>query len=245
MRGPDVGDAFGALLLAALDAEGRPGEVLEVVERDDGHVRVNDASRYFQPSTGPLDDWVYERVRGDVVDVGCGAGRSALVLRDQGFDVLALDPSPGAVEVCRRRGLEDVFVGTVSDLPTHRRFDTFLLVGNNLGLLGGREAGYELLTALAHLGRDGAQILGTGTGREPGSGTGSADQAYERDNVARGRLPWQVTMRSRFGRLATDWFDYWFIRLTELQELAERTPWRVTEHLQQGQSHAVRLELRA
>lgn len=243
MREPEVGDAFGAVLHAVLAAEGRAGEVLEVVERDDGHVRVNDAARYLQPTGGPLDDWVYERVHGAVLDVGCGAGRSALVLQERGFDVLALDPSPGAAEVCRRRGVRDVLVGTVSDLPPDRRFDTSLLLGNNLGLLGGPEAGRELLADLARSSRAGASILGTGIGREPGSGAGPADERYERENVSRGRAPWQVTMRCRFGSLATEWFEYWFLPVTELEELARHTPWRVTERFEQGQAYAVRLEL--
>lgn len=80
---------------------------------------------------------MYERVRGAVLDVGCGAGRNALVLQQQRFDVLALDPLTR-----RGRGLlaarrRDVFVDTVSDLPIDRRFDTLLLLGNNLGLLAG------------------------------------------------------------------------------------------------------------
>lgn len=238
-----MGDAFGAVLQAALAAEGRPDQVLEVVERDDGHVRVNDAARYFQLTGGPLDDWVYERVHGEVLDVGCGAGRSALALQEQGFDVLALDPSPGAADVCRRRGVRDVLVGTVSDLPPERRFDTLLLLGNNLGLLGGPETGCGFLTALAQAGRAEASILGTGIGREPGSGAGPADERYERENLSRGRAPWQVTMRSRFGNMATEWFEYWFLTLGELEELARHTPWRVTERFEQGQAYAVRLEL--
>lgn len=237
-----MGDAFGALLRQALSTGARPGQVLEVVERDDGHVRVNDAARYFTASWGPLDDWVYERVRGDVLDVGCGAGRNALVLQEQGLDVVALDPSPGAVDVCRRRGVRHVVVGTAHDLPMRGRFATVLMLGNNLGLLGGPDTAGPLLAQLAEVTGPRAQILATGVAREPGSSVDASDRAYEEANVARGRLPWQVTMRSRFGALATDWFDYAFLRLPDVVDIVEPSPWRLVEHLVHGAGHAVRLE---
>lgn len=242
MRGPEIGDAFGVLLQAALAAEGRAGEVLEVVERDDGHVRVNDAARYFVASWGALDDWVYERASGDILDVGCGSGRSALVLQEQGLHVVALDSSPGAVDVCRRRGVRHVVSGTVDDIQTPALFDTVLLLGNNLGLLGGRESAGLLLGRLADVTAPKAQILATGVAREPGSGVDASDRAYEEANVARGRLPWQVTMRSRFGALATPWFDYSFLRLQDVVDLVEPSPWRLVEHLAHPSGHAVRLE---
>lgn len=246
-RGPATGDAFGAMLLAALKAGGRPGEVFEVVERDDGHVRVNDSARYFKPSWGRLDDWAYERVRGRVLDVGCGAGRHALELQRRGVSVVGLDPSPGALAVCRQRGVHHLIEGTAEKASSHGSFDTVLLLGNNLGLLSSRERSLPFLESLEALAAPpGAQILATGVGLEPGaSAEDSADGAYVRENLARGRLPWQVTMRSRFGNLTTPWFDFLFLRLADLAELTTRSPWRLVEHLEDGPGYAVRLELQA
>jgi SAM-dependent methyltransferase len=243
--GPRVGDAFGELLRRAYETGGRPHTVFEVIERDDGHVRVNDASRYLTPSWGVLDEWVYERVRGRTLDVGSGAGRHAVTLQERGVPVVGLDPSEGAIEVSRRRGLRDAVVGTVVDVDPSERFDTLLMLGNNIGLLGGRDLGVTLLERLAALaaGPD-AQLLATGVGREPGSVDDDEDRAYVESNLARGRLRWQVTMRSRYADLTTDWFDYVFLRIDELQELIAPTPWRVRSQLADGQAYAVQLELR-
>lgn len=52
-------------------------------------------------------------------------------------------------------------------------------------------------------------------------------------------------MRSRFGQLTTDWSDYAFLRIPELEELLAGTGWRLTEHLADGPAYAVRLELSA
>ncbi|MCK4414566.1 MAG: class I SAM-dependent methyltransferase [Candidatus Eisenbacteria sp.] len=45
------------------------------------------------------------RVRGRILDVGCGAGRSMLYLQQKGRAVTGIDISPLAIEVCRRRHL--------------------------------------------------------------------------------------------------------------------------------------------
>jgi len=84
-----------------------PGAVLELIERDDGFLDGADAARYF---TGPdawdaLDRLACTEARGRVLDMGAGAGRSALYLQETGRDVVALDVSPGAVEVCQRRSV--------------------------------------------------------------------------------------------------------------------------------------------
>jgi len=41
--------------------------------------------------------------RGKVLDVGCGAGSHSLCLQNKGFEVNAIDSSPGAVEVSKKR----------------------------------------------------------------------------------------------------------------------------------------------
>ncbi len=76
-----------------------------------------------------------EVVRGRVLDAGAGAGSHTLELQQRGLEVLALDLSPRAVAVMRRRGVRDARCGDLETLR-EQRFDTILLMMNGLGLAG-------------------------------------------------------------------------------------------------------------
>ena len=247
--GPEIGDAFGAALLQCWESGLPTCQVFELIERDDGFLDGADAVGYFLPPErwNALDHWVCERASGRVVDVGSGAGRIALHLQERGLDVTALDVSPLCGEVCRRRGVRRVFIGTVFDLARERPepapFDSFLLMGNNLALLGGAEQAPRFLAALASVAAPGAVILGGGM--DPYATSNPVHVAYHARNRATGRMGGQIRMRVRHRRLATEWFDYLFATPGELRGLLGGTPWRleVLEPQKDGNGYAVQLRL--
>jgi hypothetical protein len=105
------------------------------------------------------------------------------------------------------------------------RYDTFLLLGNNVGLLESRERAPVFLHALAELARPGARIVAQGT--DPYGTTDPVHLAYHERNRARGRLGGQLRLRLRYRLLATDWFDYLVCSAAELESLLAGTPWRL------------------
>lgn len=213
---PRLGDAFGELMRDALAEEtgvgprptigGRiPRPTIEIVERDDGFINGAPAARYLtHPSEWfSFDHRAVDRVTGHVLDIGTGAGRAALALQERGVTVTGLDVSPGAVEVARRRGVRDLVVATVDEHARDgRRYDSFLLLGNNLGLLEGRERAPAFLAAMA---RPGARVVAQGTA--PYGTTDPVHRDYHERNRRRGRMGGQLRLRVRHRELATGWFD--------------------------------------
>jgi SAM-dependent methyltransferase len=226
MTEPVLGDAFGMAFLA----HHAGGDGRHVIERDDGLVEPLEAAPYFcEP-----DEWSDEErallahSEGAVLDVGAGAGRHSLALQHRNLPVTALDPSPGAVEVCRSRGVQRTHLGTVYDLPHHLRFGTFLLLGNNLGLAGSPEEAARFFGRLRALADPGAVILGTGI--DPYRTDDPVHVAYHARNAATGRPGGQVTVRVRYRNVATEWFDLWWTSPGELHDIASDTGWRLVDH---------------
>ncbi|QTV05097.1 class I SAM-dependent methyltransferase [Faecalibacter bovis] len=72
--------------------------------------------------------------KGNVLDVGAGAGSHALYLQQKGLNVKAIDISPKAIEACKLRGVENVEAINLLDLPTDEKFDTILILMNGTGI---------------------------------------------------------------------------------------------------------------
>jgi len=82
-----------------------------------------------------LEKAAIKACKGSVLDIGCGAGSHSLYLASKGHKVTALDVSPGAIDICRERGIKEVIL---SDFWSCQggKFDTLLLLMNGIGLVG-------------------------------------------------------------------------------------------------------------
>ena len=81
----------------------------------------------------PLEQLALSNVSGKVLDVGCGAGSISLHLQESGLDVMAIDTSGGAIEVCNLRGLKNTKEIDLLQLKD-QKFDTILLLMNGIGI---------------------------------------------------------------------------------------------------------------
>lgn len=216
-------DPIGMALVEAIDG----GVGCYQIEHDDGSLVSTEATEFLDTA----QDWpptitnALSRLRGRVLDVGCGAGRHALYLKALGCQVVGLDPSPGAVDVCRRRGL-DAHLGSLGDqeLLDDERFDAVLMLGNNLGLLASPETAPRYLEWLAARCRPGALLIGESIDI---TRKGPEYLAYFRRVAAAGRPPGQLHLRLIFAGQAGDWFFYWQLTPDELETVVRTTPWSI------------------
>ena len=226
---PAIGDAFGQMLTRCWAAGVPENAVHEVIERDDGFIGIADAAAYFggRDQWPRPEQWGGDRVSGRVLDVGCGAGRHGVPLAEAGHEVLGVDTSAGAVAVARERGLRAI-EASASHLPAGiGRFDTVLMLGNNLGLLGSRSGAATLLGQLADVTVPGGRLIGSS--RDPHGLFQDDHLPYLRDNLRAGRMPGEVRLRVRHGFESTDWFPYLYVSAAELRDLLVGTPWTLDE----------------
>jgi SAM-dependent methyltransferase len=214
-------DAFGAALVDYLEGSDVPELVLET---DDGEAGPAMHPEWFFRSFDRWEWWDRKLLplveRGPVLDLGAGAGRASLYLHERGLPVTAVDASPGAVEVCRRRGVGDVRLGDVKDPPADQRWAGVLLLCGNLGLGGSWEGNRRLLARLAELAAPGAVLVG--------------------DSVTPDG-PGRVVLRIRYRNLVTPWWPQYNIPAAQIAALVDGTGWRLELHLEDGEEHAVLL----
>ena len=236
-----TGDAYGELILAALERR----EAVEIVEREDGFI---DAS-VFGPGLylAPFRRWpAHHRramrfVRGRVLDAGCGAGRVCLHLQERGLEVVGFDVSPGAVEVSRRRGVQDARLLSIDDVDESLGvFDTIVMLGNNFGLFGSAAKAGRLLRRFHRLTSERGRIVAET--RDVHATDDPGHLAYQARNRERGRMSGQIRIRIRYRELATPWFDYLMVSPDELRELAEPAGWSVARILESDDTYVAVLE---
>jgi len=223
----DGQDAYGHEIYDYLEGKNR----FEIVERDDGYIDASDGPTIYM---APYKQWPahYKKtmryVRGRVLDIGCGAGRHALHLQEQGFEVLGIDVSPLAIEVCRRRDLTNARVLSVTQVsPELGRFDTLLMLGHNFGLFGSAVGAHRLLRTFHRITSERARIIAES--RDPYQTDDPLHLAYHERNRAKGRMPGQVRIRVRYRQYATPWFNYLFVSQDEMAALLTGTGWVVNQ----------------
>ena len=214
----------------------------EIVERDDGYFSVskNAPKVYFEE----FENWpthhkeAMKFVKGRVLDIGCGAGRHLVYLKEKGFDCLGIDISDLALEVCKKRGLKNVKNMSIGNIdPEIGNFDTIILLGNNFGLLRTLKKAKKRLERFNGITNPKAHILIESN--DYSEINDAIHKEYLEFNKQRGRMPGQLRIRLRYKKYATDWFDYLQVSKNELQEVIKNTGWDIKKIINSGDTRYI------
>lgn len=230
-------DAYGEQLLAQYKSKQANSEI---IERDDLYIDTgSEAGIYFSEYKDwlTLDKQAIKFAKGRVLDVGCGAGRHALYLQQKGFDVTGIDNSPGAIKVCKLRGLKKALARSIEEIDKFKSnsFDTIQMFGNNFGLFGSRENARNILKKMLQITSPEARIVALTL--NPYMTDNPHHLAYSRANKKRGRMGGQIRFRIRFGKTVGEWFDYLFVSPEEMKEIISETDWQIEKFINAEQLH--------
>ncbi len=222
----DVQDAYGHQLYDCF----RGRKVVEVVERSDGFIDTSAAlPKYYlaeYKNWRPHEKEAMRYAKGRILDIGCGGGRISLYFQRRGFDVLGIDVSPLAIKVCKLRGLRKARVMSITDVNSRLgMFDTILMIGNNFGLFGSPNRAKRLLKQFYQSTTPEALIIAESN--DPYQTNEPFHLAYHRRNRREGKMPGELTIRVRYKKYTTPWFDYLIVSKNEMKRILEGTGWRV------------------
>lgn len=221
----DYQDAFGQEMYDYLKGKNS----FEIVERDDGYFDVSGGAKtYFSE----YKDWpshekkAMRYVKGKILDIGCGAGRHLLYLQKRGFDVTGTDVSPLAIEVCKKRGLKNARILSITQItPKLGIFDTILMLGNNFGLFGSFDRARWLLRRFYKMTSERGRIIAESN--DPYKTEVKEHLEYQKFNRNRGRMSGQLRIRVRYKRYVTPWFDYLLVSKKEMKNIIQGTGWEI------------------
>jgi SAM-dependent methyltransferase len=193
---------------------------------------------YFRDEDDMPDmEWLaLNECRGEVLDIGAGAGSHALALQERGFDVSALEISPLAAEVMQARGVKKVIVADIFKYDEHK-YDTLLLLMNGIGIAESLPAVNTFLERAKLLLNEGGQLL-----------FDSSDIAYLYD----GKLPdsgkyyGELNYQYEYKGQKTEWFPWLYVDEKTLEAIVIEAGWDMEVLLEdEFQQYLVRLTLTA
>ena len=208
----------------------------EIIERDDGNFELSGGPKvYF----AEFKDWpphekkAIRYARGRVLDVGCGAGRCMLYLKQNGIDVMGIDTSPLAIKVCKKRGLPNVKQLSVTQVSSKLGiFDTILMYGGNFGLVGNPKRAKWLFKKFYKMTSEKARVIAATL--DPYKTPAKEHLQYHKLNRQRGWMPGQNRVRVRYKKYATPWFDWLVVSKREMADILSGTGWRVKKFIDSG-----------
>ncbi|MDX1544107.1 MAG: class I SAM-dependent methyltransferase [Christiangramia sp.] len=128
-------DIFGNAIKAFFEENDETDIVVHSPDFEDDTIPVSYLFRDFDEMP-PIEQKALELCKGKVLDVGCGAGSHSLYLQNtKDLKCMAIDTSPGAIDVAKKRGVKTAECKDFFELK-NEEFDTILMLMNGSGIIG-------------------------------------------------------------------------------------------------------------
>ncbi|MHA2031716.1 MAG: class I SAM-dependent methyltransferase [Candidatus Kariarchaeaceae archaeon] len=199
-----------------------------VIERDDGYIDILNAQSFFHsyPMWPSLEIEFLTKVKSPILDIGSGAGRHGIYLQALGYEVAAMDISPGAVEVSKKRGVKDVILGSALDFPKFEQiFETILLFGHNLSIAGSKDGLTKLLMDMRKITSDTGVIIANYASPTPTDNP--FHLTYHENNIRKGLPIGLVQFCIRYKLQRSENVNWYLPTQAEFNEIINKTDWKI------------------
>lgn len=129
-------------------------------ENEEGKREIYNISRYFRSykQLSKLEKRLISRAYGNILDIGCATGYYIPELMKKG-KVLGIDISKNNISIARNKDLKNCKVGDIFKFKTEEKFDTIILMENNLGIGENVKGVINLIKIIKKILKKNGQIL--------------------------------------------------------------------------------------
>jgi len=194
-----------------------------IIYRDDGWREELSVSGFFrQPQEYDLERTALDLCYGHVLDVGAGSGIHTLFLQERGVVVCAIDVSPEAVQIMRRRGVLDIRQADVLSFEDGE-FDTVIMMGHGIGVVEDMAGLSSFLKHAPRLLKPSGQILLTSLDVRVTNNPTHLE--YQKGNLDSGRYFGEIRMQFEYRSIRGPLFGWLHIDAETLSSYASKTGW--------------------
>lgn len=189
--------------------------------RDDGLKFEFSPKRFFTvyKDFPQLEKLLLKNVKGKILDVGCGVGRHVLYLQNEGYNVVGIDSSKYLIKIAKERGCKQCCLQDIYSFNPREKFDTILLLGNNIGIAKSVKGAYRLFKKLRQLLNPKGVIIATSIDYER-----TSDKFFERYilfNKTKNKDKGQLVTKNIFGNKTTRWLKWLYLTPKELENICD------------------------
>jgi SAM-dependent methyltransferase len=208
-------DIFGKAIKDFYNKKYTEDIIVQANDFDDDHIPIPYLFRTYTKMPR-IEQKALDLSYGKVLDVGCGAGSHSLFLQnEQKLNVTAIDISEGAIEICKKRGVQHTMVQDIYD-HSSATYDTILFLMNGSGIIGTMDHIDRFFTYIKTILAPTGQIL-----------MDSSDISYLFQDDDEGfwvdvstKYYGEMQYRLKYKKQESKWFDWLYIDYNTLQNAA-------------------------